>query len=262
MFKAGFLEDTDVDQLQLTVTEMENAVKSMDRQIKVTHNLMKWQMGMALNHDIELTDKLDDILAATDNKELLAMEFDLKNHIDFRMANTQEKSMSLLLKREISEYLPTVSAYLTHSQMAMRDSFNFFSKDGGDWFPSTTLGVQISIPIFSTGMRGARVAQAKMDLKKAQNTKKQVEDSLHLGLLQARTGFADALDTTTSTRKNVQLAKKIYEKMQEKYANGTASSLELTQSHNQYLSAENGYTQAVVELLKAKTLLDKALNRL
>lgn len=261
MFKAGFLEDTDADQLQLTVTEMENAVKSMNRQIKVTHNLLKWQMGMDLGREIQLSDKLDDILKETDSKELLTMEFNLKNHIDFRMAETQEKSMELLMKREISEYLPTVSAFLTHSQMAMRDSFNFFSK-GEHWFPSTMVGLQISIPIFSTGMRAARVAQARMDLRKARNTKKQVTDGLELGLLQARTGFADALDTKNSTAKNVQLAKKIYDKMQEKYSNGTASSLELTQSHNQYLAAENGYTQAVVDLLKAKTLLDKALNRL
>lgn len=262
MFNAGFLEDTDADQLQLTVTEMENAVKSMDRQIRVTHNLLKWQMGMDLNKEIQLSDKLVDILNQMDSKELLTMEFNLNNHIDFRMAETQEKSMELLMKREKSEYLPTVSAFLTHSQMAMRDSFNFFSKSGEQWFPSTMLGLQISIPIFSTGMRAARVAQAKMDLRKAQNSKKQVEDGLRLGLLQARTGFADALDTRNSTEANVQLAKKIYDKMQEKYGNGTASSLELTQAHNQYLAAENKYTQAVVDLLKAKTLLDKALNRL
>jgi outer membrane protein TolC len=262
MYKAGFLEDTDADQLQLTVTEMENAVKSMDRQIKVTHNLLKWQMGLSLDRDISLTDSLDNILNEIDSKELLTVEFNLKNHIDFRMADTQEKSMELLMKREQSEYLPTVSAFISHSQMAMRDSFNFFKKSDERWFPSTMVGININIPIFSTGMRAARVAQAKMDLRKAKNTKRQVTDGLRLGLLQARTGFADALDTSQSTRKNVQLAKKIYDKMRERYSSGTASSLELTQAHNQYLAAENNYIRAVVELLKAKTLLDKALNRL
>jgi outer membrane protein TolC len=262
LYKAGFAEDTDADQLQLTVTEMENAVKSMDRQIKVTYNLLKFQMGIDLDREVHLTETLEDILNRIDSKELLTGAFNLTGHIDYRMADTQEKSMKLFLKREYSEYLPTISAYATHTQMAMRDSFNFFKKTDERWFPSTVIGLSIAIPIFNSGERAARIAQAKIDLRKAKNTKRQVSEGLRLGLMQTRTGFSDALETSESTRKNVALAKKIYDKMREKYSQGTASSLELTQAHSQYLTAESNYTQAVVELLQAKTRLDKALNRL
>ncbi|MCP5054481.1 MAG: TolC family protein [bacterium] len=262
LHKAGFAEDTDADQLQLTLTEMENAVKSMDRQINVTYNLLKYQMGVDLQREVQLRDTLPDILNRIDKPALLTGAFNLTGHIDYRMADTDEKSKSLLLKKEQFEYLPTVSAYFTYSRMALRDSFNFFRKNNDGWFPSSVVGLNIDIPIFNSGERGAKVAQAKLDLRKARNTKQQVTDALKLGLLQARTAFSDAYDTSQSTKENVQLAKRIYDKMREKYAQGTASSLELTQAHNQYLTAENNYTQAVVELLKAKTSLDKALNRL
>ena len=144
--------------------------------------------------------------------------------------------------------------------MAMRDSFNFFSKE--KCFPSTAVGLNINIPIFSSGMRGARVAQAKMDLQRAVNLKQQVEDGLRLELLQARSVFTDGLEKTQSTKENVKLAKKIYDKTLIRYSSGTASSLELIQTHNQYLTAESNYTRAVVEFLNAKTRLDKALNRI
>ncbi len=111
-------------------------------------------------------------------------------------------------------------------------------------------------------MRGARVAQAKMDLRKANNLKQQVEDGLELELLRARSEFRDGLEKTQSTKENVNLAKKIYDKTLIKYNSGTASSLELIQTHSQYLTAESNYTRVVVELLNAKTRLDKALNRL
>jgi len=101
-----------------------------------------------------------------------------------------------------------------------------------------------------------------MDLQKAINLKQQVEDGLKLELLQARSAFTDGMDKTQSTRENVKLAKKIYDKTLIKYSSGTASSLELTQIHNQYLTAVSNYTRAVVDLLNAKTRLDKALNRL
>ena len=262
LYKAGFTEDTDVDQIQLSVTNMENAVKSMERQIAVTYILLKYQMGFDLQKEIQLSQTLEDILKEIDKQEMLTAKFRLDNHIDYRMADTQEKSMFYLLKKEKSEYLPSISAFVAHSQMAMRDSFNFFKKSDEQWFPSTMFGININIPIFSSGIRAAKVAQAKMDLKKAKNTKKQVIDGLQLGLVQARSDFSNALEKTESTRQNVKLAKKIYEKTLVKYGSGTASSLELTQTHNQYLTAESDYTNAAVELLTAKTRLDKALNRL
>lgn len=260
LYKAGFVADTDVDQIQLSVTDMENALRSMDRQIEITYRLLKFQMGFELQKEIRLSQTLEEILKEINSKELLTTGFNLFNHIDYRMVDTREKSLTLLLRREKTEYLPNISAFVTHSQMAMRDSFNFFSKE--KWFPSTAIGLNINIPIFSSGMRGARVAQARMDLEKAANLKQQVAQGLELELLQARSVFTDGLEKTQSTKENVILAKKIYDKTLIKYNSGTASSLELTQIHNQYLTAESNYTRAVVDLLNAKTRLDKALNRL
>jgi len=262
LHKAGFTEDTDVDQIQLSVTDMENAVKSMTRQVAVTYKLLKFQMGFDFQKKVRLSQTLDDILNEIDKDELLTGRFDLNGHIDYQMADTWEKSLNLFLKKEKSEYLPTISAFVSHNQMAMRDSFNFFKKTDDRWFPSTIVGINIDIPIFSSGMRAAKVAQAKIDLRKAKNTKKQVIDGLQLGLVQARSDFLDAAEKSESTGKNVKLAKKIYEKTLIKYSSGMVSSLELTQTNNQYLTAEANYIKALVELLNAKTRLDKALNRL
>jgi outer membrane protein TolC len=261
LHNAGFVEDTDVDQIQLSMTDLENAVRSIDRQIKITYKLLKFQVGFDLQKEIRLSQTLEDILSEIDSGELLTSEFDITNHIDYRMLDTREKSLRLLVKKEKTEYLPTISAFFTHSLMAMRNSFNFFDNDQ-KWFPSTVVGLNISIPVFFSGQRGAKVARAKMDLEKAKNDKKQAADGLQLELLRARSDFATALEETQKTRDNVKLAKKIYDKTLVKYGNGTVSSLELTQVHNQYLTAESNYTRAVVELLNAKTRLDKALNRL
>ena len=67
--------------------------------------------------------------------------------------------------------MPTLTAYLSHQQMAMRNEFNFFGSEG-DWYPATMLGVNLSIPVFSSGMRKSRIGQARIDLEKTQNIKK------------------------------------------------------------------------------------------
>jgi outer membrane protein TolC len=50
--------------------------------------------------------------------------------------------------------------------------------------------------------------------------------------------------------------------MENKYKQGMASSLELTQSNNQYLQAENNYISSLMSLLQTKVALDKLLNNL
>ncbi len=261
LHKAGFVEDTDVDQVQLAVTDLENSTRSMERQIAVTYRLLKFQMGYDLNKKIRLSENLDTIMKQVESKHLLKEPFKLEKHIDFKTLITQEKAQHLLLKNEKTAYLPTISAYITHRESAMRDRFDIFKK-GGKWFPTTIVGVTIDIPIFSSGMRGAKVAQAKLELKKIRNQKGEASKGLQLELLQARSAFADAVDKTAATRQNTRLAKKIFEKTRVKYTEGISSSLDLIQVHNQYLTAESNYTRAAVDLLQARTRLDKVLSRL
>jgi len=208
MHKAGFLEDTDVDQIQLSVTDLENSIKSMERQIRVTYRLLKFQVGFDLHKEIRLSDNLDTILNRLNARILLKEPFNLESHIDYRMLDTREKSQRLLLKREKSEYLPTISAFATHQQSAMRDTFNFFKKTDDKWFPSTIVGINIAIPIFSSGMRAARVAQVRMELKKVRNSKKQAAEGLQLELTQARSEFEKRFGKKGEHSKQCKIGKK------------------------------------------------------
>jgi len=262
MHKAGFMEDTDVDQMQLAITDLKNSIKSLERQLSISFRLLKFQMGLDLDTEIKLSENLRAILSGINPPELLEASINFQKHIDYRIMNTQEKAMVLTLKREKSEYLPSVAAFFTHSENAMRDEFNFLNFNDKKWFPTSILGVQIKIPIFSSGMKSARVKQAKLELKKAQQTKSEVLRGLQLGLQLARIEFINAMEKTENTKKSVQLAEKIYSKTLIKYKQGISSSLELSQTHTQYLGTQSNYTRATIDLLTAKTTLDKALNRL
>jgi len=261
MHQAGFSEAAQVDQLQLAVSDLENTLATTGRQVETAYRLLKLQMGVDQDRVVALSDSLESILAAMDADLPAAADFDLARHIDFRALETQERSMALLLKREKAEYLPTVTAFLSLSQSAMRDRFNFFSK-GESWFPASILGFNLSVPVFTSGLRPARVAQARLELAKTQNLKKQAADGLKLAMVQARSDFAAALEREKNTARMIVLAQRIFDDTRSKFSQGLATSMELTQAHNQYLNAESAHSQAVVQLLDARIRLDKALNRL
>lgn len=260
MYKAGFNEETDVDQLKLAVTDLEDSQSTTRRQIEMAYRMLKLQMGLDLDRPIELSDSLTAILSAIDKTETQPVEFDPTRHIDYRIVETQERSLALMLKRERSELLPTVSAFFSFSQFALRNRFNFFNK-GEKWYPGVVLGLNLSVPLFTSGAQLAKVAQARLELDKAQNLKDQVTDGLKLAMSQARSDFSEALAREKSTTQSVVLAQRILDRTRSKFGQGLATSMELTQAHNQYLNAESSHAQAVVQLLASRIRLDKALNQ-
>jgi len=262
LYQEGFLEENDLDQIQLSVSNLNNALRSINRQIRVTQRLLKFQMGMPLKTEIQISENLGTITREINTQELLQLDLSIHNHIDYKIITTQEKSLSLVLKKEKTEYFPSIAAFFNYTLTAMRNEFNFFRNNDESWFPSMIAGINITIPIFDSGIKAAKIQQAKYQLQKIRNSKKQVEEGLQLQYTQAKSEFSDALKNSKTNVTNVQLARKIYNKAAIKYKEGLIASLELIQLHNQYLNAEATYIRTMVDLLNAKTKLDVVLNRL
>ena len=260
MYKAGFVEETDVDQIEYFVIGIKNRLSAIKRQIEITYKLLKFQMGLELDKEISIEGNINDLAAKIEYKSVLAKEFDIKRNIDFRMADTQVKSSSLLLKKEKSLFLPSITAFLSHSRNAMRNEFNFFKKNEDKWYPSTIIGLNLNIPIFSSGMRLAKVKQAEYDLEKSLNMKSDAEDNLNLAYMNVRSACLTSIGGKESSYRNLQIAEKIYNKTIEKFKNGVSSSTELIQTYNQYLQSQFTYTSALIEFFNSLTGLEKLLN--
>ncbi len=259
MYNTGFIEETDLDQIKLTYTTIKNSLNSLNRQVEISYNLLKFQMGLDLNEKIELSDNIESLIKNSNSEFLSANNFVLENNIDYKLIETQEKLSLLSLRRQQAMFLPTISMFYSHQQNAMRNEFNFFNNNE-KWFPTSIIGASMTIPIFGSGMKISKIKQAKLDFIKSENNKKLVAESLKMEYTQAKYKYTDALDNFLSEKTNLELAEKIYSKNTIKYAEGAVSSLELTQIQNQYLTTQSKYFQSIYNLLNAKLTLDKILN--
>lgn len=260
LYKAGFVEETDVDQIEYFVIGIRNRESAIKRQIEINYKLLKFQIGFKLDREISITGDINSISENIEYNSVLSREFDLFGHIDFKMADTLVKSSSLLLKKEKSMFLPSITAFISHSQNAMRNEFNFFKENEDKWFPSTVIGLNLNVPLFSSGMKISKVKQAKYDLEKSINTKSDVSDGLKLGYMNAKSSYLTAIGGKESTFRNLQIAEKIYYRTIEKFKKGVSSSLELIQAYNQYLESQFTYTSALIDFFNSLTNLEKFLN--
>ncbi len=254
----GFIESTELDQLELTLLNIKNSVSQLIRQESNAKTLLKYEMGLDLKTEIEVTESLETILNGVNPEQMLTTSFDPNQHIDFQLATTQLKLDGLNRKSEFAGYLPTIGAFFQHQQQAFRGEFNFF--EDKPWYPSTIWGVNVNIPITKSGGQWAAVSKARIAEEKSANNLKLLEDGLKLQLSTAKSNFASAKETLDLQRKSLEVAEKLQENTLIKFQERVVSSLELTQIQNQYLQTQGSYVKAMFDLLNAKLQLDKILN--
>ena len=89
-----------------------------------------------------------------------------------------------------------------------------------------------------------------------------VSEQLKIQEKQLRYNLVNANIQYNSQKDNVEVSKRVYASMENKYKQGMASSLDLTQANSLYLQAENNYVSALMNLLQTKLELDKLLNNM
>jgi outer membrane protein TolC len=257
MFSAGMAESTDVDQMVSNVTMVENSKSSLLRTIELNYNLLRFQLGVAPETKISLTETLESLTVSIDVDALVSQQFDHKQNIDYMLIEGQEKMSSLALKSQKASVLPTLAGFYSYGVNGMGDKIST-----QQWFRNSMTGLQLSIPIFGSGQKYSQIKKAQINLKKAITTKEMVTEQLLLQEKQLRYNMVNANLQYKSQKDNVEVSKRVYASTENKFKQGMASSLELTQANSLYLQAENNYVSALMNLLQTKLALDKLLNNM
>jgi outer membrane protein TolC len=253
MNKQGFLEKTDVDQLELTANTIRNAMNQIDSNLDMGYRLLKIQLGIEEIVKVELSDILESDESLTKSSlQLITESFDISQNVDYKLIQTAEKAAKLELDLSKTGFMPTISGFYNHTEKLKAPAFDFAPKD--------LVGVNLSLPIFSSGQRLSVLAQRKMSLEKAQNTTKLVSSSLSMQASQFQNDLKLKLEKYQNQKKSKELSDDIYQRTLEKYKQGMASSMDLMTSQNQYLTNLTNYYQCIYDLQGSKSKLEKLFN--
>jgi outer membrane protein len=254
MVSVGMAEKLDVDQFEVQLASLENALKSAGRQKELSYNLLRFQLGIAVDTPIELTDSLNGLLQEFRFGLLTENDFSLQDNIDYRLMLTQEKLSEKQVSLNKMNYLPTLTGFYRYTNKILKPRF--------DLSPQNVVGLNLSIPILSSGMRNAQLSQARIQYETTLNNKELLTDQLLLQVKQSRFNLATAMEQYENRKRNVDVAYSIYENYRLKFEQGVASSLDLTISNNNYLQAESDYLMAIISLFDAQLTLQKLMNSL
>ncbi|MES2746972.1 MAG: TolC family protein [Bacteroidota bacterium] len=259
-FKNGLIEEENVEQLQITLSSLNSSLENVKRQRTIALNMLKLVLGIDLDNQLELKDKLDALTQSNVDLQLLSTEFNVTNNIDYQIGENMQTSKQLLLKYEKTKALPTLSAGVNFGYNSFSNTFSFVNGDQ-KWNNFSNLGINLSVPIFSSGGRSSRTQQAKIAFEQSKTQLTETSQKLKLQFERAKSDYDYSIAQLTTSKSNLTLAERIENKNQVKFKEGLSSSFDLTEAQRQLYTTQQNYLQSMLDVINKRAALEKLLNK-
>jgi outer membrane protein len=260
-FEQGFVEKIDLERLEVQLNNLlvdrERALRTRD----LTLALLKFQMGMDLNQQITLTDKLTGLgmeeAPINENSKI-----DYSSRMDYGILKGQNRVAYLRLQNAKFAYAPKLSAIGNVGANYGNRTSQYYLDFKAHWFPYTFVGVQMQVPIFDGNGRAARIQQARLNLQKNENDIKNMELAIDLQLKQSALTYKNNMQALSVQNRNMQLALEVVRVSKIKYQAGVGSNLEVLMAETSYREAQTNYYAALYDALISKVDMAKAAGTL
>ena len=230
-----------------------------DTRINIENNLLDLKVLLSMNP----SDDLEIVAPNTDNLEMLketlpteeeAVSLAMETMPDLRMSDYDirlaEKSVDLAR----GNYFPSISA---NANVGM-GILSYDSDGNSKWYgtPTESVGVSMSIPIYSRGQTKANVKKSRIALEQAQLDYEQSTLAVRQTVVQAYRNVVSAYNAYQVSQVKENAYSKSFNAYNMQYQYGSITTVELLQQQNNYLNALNSYIQNKYSLLMKRKILD------
>jgi outer membrane protein TolC len=258
MYKNGFAEKLDVDKVNVQLNNLQTEKLKANNAVAIGYMGLKMLMGMPVKDSLVLTEAINEKDLTGD--VLVENEFQYALRKDFQYLTTLKKLSEYNVKRYQLSNLPTVSVSGAYTKNAQRSKFDFF--EGGNWFTTSFVNLNISLPIFNGGATMAKIRRTKIELEQVSNQMEAMKNNIDNEITQAKLNYISSVATVQFQKKNMQLAETVYAQTRKKFETGTGSNTEISASQADLVAAQNNYMNALYSALIAKVDFLKATGKL
>ena len=258
MYENGFAEKLEVTRASVQLANLQTQREQALNSIANGYVGLKVLLGMPTQDTLVLTDSV-----TYDNIKDGVLE-----NINYKYADRKEYQLAQLgaqlreynVKRYKYTYFPTIALSSSYSRIAQSNKYDFFG--GAKWFPASTIGVNVSIPLFDGFARDARIKQAQIQLQQSRNDIQGLQLNIDREAQTALNDYKSALSTLDVQKRNIELAETVYNQTKLKREQGLGSTLEITSAQTDLQIAQNNYILSLYDAINAKVDFLKATGRL
>jgi outer membrane protein len=273
LFENGLAESIDVDRIKVTLNNLKVEQGNFLRLQELSIQLLKFQMNYPMGEDIDIQGDLSSVKIDAAVLNEYSSNWDYEQRTDYRLLEANRKLQALNLKNTYAAGLPSLVAYANLGYSTQSPDISGIFKtnsnipDNGQvgpdkWYPYSTFGVSLNVPLFSGLQRTYRVQQAKLELQKTDNNFRLLKSGIDLEINQSASMYISAVATAESQKQNSELAANIARVTKIKYEQGVGSNLEVVEAESALREAQINYYNALYNAIVAKIDLDRAYGKL
>lgn len=260
MFENGFAEKIDVDRIRVQFNNAKTERDKINRLAEVSYLLLKFQMGMPIEQEIQLADRISDIDMDLEISE--EADFTYTDRIDYAILQVNRDLVNLDMRNNRVQYLPSLTANGSIGYNTGVSEFGEITNFSDRWFQYGFFGASLNIPIFDGLRKYNSIQKNKLQLQQLENQTRQLENNIDLEIVQARVNLQNNIETLAVQQENLELARNVFDVAKIKYQEGVGSNLEVITAEDELQTAETNYFSALYDALIAKVDLEKALGNL
>ena len=222
--------------------------------------LALWQlkavMGVDLERNIDIAGTLEEYAGQMFSDIAEGERASLDGNSQLRQLAQQAEMLSRQIRMQQYAYLPTLALTFSYSYLTQSDIFNLSQ---WKWFPSSTVGLSLSIPIFSGGQRYHAIKQTRVQADELDLQRENAERQLRIGIRQSLGTMDTAMRTYDASKEALTSAEKAYDIAVKSYQLGKSTLTDLNNVELTLTQSRLAVSQAIYNFVIAKAGLEQTL---
>jgi len=215
-------------------------------------NKLKDAMGMTLQETLTINDSLDYTRLIPDSQK---SDFDVTKLYAYRINAQKIRLQEIDVQRKKSAFIPTLSGYARYGAQSYGAQFSMaFDR----WFGYSTIGLRLSVPIFSGFKRDAQLKQSQLTLLNNKQNFLINNNTLQLQYMNANTQLQKSYSDVANNKENLDLAQEVFEITNLEYQKGIGTITDLLNAEYSLKEAQNNYITSILNLLASTLNNEKA----
>ncbi len=261
MFDNGIAAEYDLLSAQVQLSNLQPTIIQTRSSIKIAKQVMKMYLSLPEEVAIELVGDLNDLYTQT-TREINNLSTDLSNNTSIRSLALNQEMLQQQLRLNNSSRLPTLAAYGSWAYSGNNtdmSSFTGISSSGYYWQTPSSVGLSLTVPIFSGFTNTNNSRQIKNQISQLELTAAYTEQNLSVALSSAISNINTARETLAAQMLTSAQAEKAYKISQVRYDAGMGTMFELNSAQLSMTQAKLNLSQAMYDLLVAKSEYDSVM---
>jgi outer membrane protein TolC len=256
-YEVGVAERVDVDRIQVSYNNVVTDIENNIRLLVYATELLKFQMGMPQEANLELTETVEDFNVQEYIEDTI--NYRIEDRVEYGIQSTQIALNELNLKSKKMAYLPSLSGYINYGWNYFSGAFSDLYKMG---YGSSAVGLTLTWPIFTGTERLHQIRELKITLEQSQNNLNYLGQQIQVEVSSANAQYLNNKALYATQKENMALTQGIYDRIVLKFEQGVATSLDVTSAESDLKNAQVQYVTALLNTLVSKTDLDKAMGKI